>query len=162
MNKNKATVTANPGESTIRIERTFDVAPEKFFRVITNKDLIPKWWVGPGYEVRVDEMDVREGGRWKFVQVMQDGTEYAFFGVYHEIAPAERVIQTFEFSGLPERGHVILERMEMQAAEGGKTKITTTQSFFSVQDRDGMLQSGMEEGMQNTYRVLDELLAEVE
>jgi len=82
--------------------------------------------------------------------------------VYHEIAPAERVIQTFEFSGLPERGHVILERMEMQAAEGGKTKITTTQSFFSVQDRDGMLQSGMEEGMQNTYRVLDELLAEVE
>lgn len=159
---NKATVTANPGESTIRIERTFDVSPEKFFRVITNKELIPKWWVGPGYDVRVEEMDVREGGRWKFAQVMQDGTTFNFFGTYHEIAPGERVIQTFEFSGLPERGHVILEKMEMQPTEDGKTKMTVTQSFFSAQDRDGMLQSGMEEGMQNTYNVLDKILAEEE
>jgi uncharacterized protein YndB with AHSA1/START domain len=159
---NKATVTAKPGESIIHIERIFDAPREKFFRVVTDKDLIPKWWVGPGYDVQADEMDVREGGRWKFVQTMQDGTKFVFFGSYHEITAPERVVQTFEFSGLPERGHVILEKMELEEVEGNKTKLKVTQSFFSVEDRDGMLQSGMEEGMQNTYNTLDKILAEVD
>jgi uncharacterized protein YndB with AHSA1/START domain len=156
----KATVTAKPGQSTIHIERIFDAPREKFFRVVTNKELIPKWWVGPGYEVEAEEMDVREGGKWKFVQKMQDGPEFAFFGIYHEIAKNERIVQTFEFSGLPERGHVVMEKMELSDVEGGKTKLTVTQAYFSVEDRDGMLQSGMEEGMQNTYNQLDKVLAE--
>lgn len=158
----KATVTAKPGESTIQIERVFDAPREKFYRVITNKELIPKWWVGPGYEVRCEALDVREGGKWKHVQKMQDGTEFAFFGVYHEVAKNERIVQTFEFSGLPERGHVILEKMELSDAEGSKTKLTVTQAFLSPAERDGMLQSGMEEGMQNTYDTLDKVLAEEE
>jgi len=157
---NKAIVTANPGESTIRIERMFDAPREKFFRVITDKNLIPKWWVGPGYEVRVEEMDVRDGGRWKFIQKMQDGKEFAFFGSYHEVTAPERVIQTFEFDGMPERGHVVMEKMELAEIEDGQTKLTITQAFFSVQDRDGLLQTGMEEGMQNTYNTLDKVLAE--
>lgn len=128
---NKATVTARPGESIIRIERIFDAPREKFFKVITSKDLIPKWWVGPGYDVQAEEMDVREGGRWKFVQTMQDGTKFAFFGCCHEIAAPERIVQTFEFSGLPERGHVILEKMELEAVEGTKT----TQSHASLLQR---------------------------
>jgi uncharacterized protein YndB with AHSA1/START domain len=70
------------------------------------------------------------------------------------------VVQTFEFSGLPERGHVILEKMELRDSEDGKTKLTVTQSFFSVQDRDGMVQSGMEEGLQNTYATLEKLVQE--
>lgn len=156
----KAIVTANPGESTIHIERVFDVPREKFYSVVTNKDLIPKWWIGPGYEVKAEEMDVREGGKWKFVQRAEDGASYDFFGVYHEIAPNERIVQTFEFSGLPERGHTILEKMELEDLEGGKTKLKVTQAFFSVAERDGMLQSGMEEGMQNTYDTLDKVLAE--
>lgn len=158
---NKATVTAKPGESTIHIERIFDAPREKFFRVITDKNLISKWWIGPGYDVHVADMDTKEGGKWKFVQKMHDGSaEYTFFGVYHEIIAPERIIQTFEFNGLPERGHVILEKMELEELEGDKTKLKVTQSFFSVEDRDGMLQSGMEEGMQNTYNTLDKVLAE--
>lgn len=157
---NKAKVTAEPGKSTIHIERVFDAPREKFFRTVTNKELIPKWWIGPGYDVRCEEMDVREGGKWRHVQKMEDGTEFAFFGVYHEVAQNERVVQTFEFSGLPERGHVILEKMELEDVDGGKTKLKVTQSFFSVEERDGMLQSGMEDGMQNTYDTLEKLLAE--
>ena len=156
----KAIVTVEPGTSTITIERVFDAAREKFYKVITNKDLISKWWIGPGYDVRCEELDVREGGKWRHVQTMKDGTEYAFFGVFHEVLPNERVIQTFEFSGLPERGHVILEKMELSDAEDGKTKLKVTQSFFSVQDRDGMVASGMEEGLQNTYDTLEKLIAE--
>lgn len=159
---NKAKVTANPGESTILIERVFDAPREKFFRVVTNKDLISKWWIGPGYDVVCEELDAREGGKWRYVQKMKDGPEFAFFGVFHEVAKNERVVQTFEFTGLPERGHVILEKMELEDAEDGKTKMKVTQAYFSVQDRDGMLQSGMEAGMQNTYNTLEKLLSEVE
>jgi uncharacterized protein YndB with AHSA1/START domain len=71
-------------------------------------------------------------------------------------------VQTFEFLGMPERGHVSLEKMELHDTEDGKTKMTVTSSFFSVEDRDGMIQSGMEEGMQSTYDALDKVLAESE
>ncbi|HSX29587.1 MAG TPA: SRPBCC family protein [Candidatus Saccharimonadales bacterium] len=156
----KATVTANPGESTIHIERMFDAPRDKVFALLTDKSKISKWWLGPGYTTRADEMDVREGGRWKFVQTGNDGTEFAFFGSYHEVAPPERIIQTFEFSGLPERGHVSMEKMELHDAGNGKTKMTVVTTFFSAADRDGMLQSGMEDGMNNTYDAFDKLLAE--
>ena len=152
---NKATVTATPGQSTINIERIFDVEKPKLQKAISTKELIAKWWTGPGYEVTVEEFDPKEGGKWRYVQ-RKGEEELAFYGVFHEYTP-DRVIQTFEFSGLPERGHVILEKMTLTELDGGKTKLNVTQSFFSVEDRDGMLQSGMEEGMNQTYSVLEEL-----
>lgn len=159
---NKAKVTANPGESVIHIERMFDAPREKVFAAMTQKDKVEKWWLGPGYKVRISEMDVREGGSWKFVQTADDGKEYAFFGTYHEVTAPQRIIQTFEFDGLPERGHVSMEKMELADAGDGKTKMTVVSTFFSVDDRDGMIQSGMEEGMHQTYAALDKLLAETE
>ena len=152
---NKATITANPGESTTSIERIFDVEKSKLQKAISTKELIAKWWTGPGYEVTVEEFDTQEGGKWRYVQRKGD-EEYAFYGVFHEYTP-DRVVQTFEFSGLPERGHVILEKMTLAELDGGKTKLNVTQAFLSTQDRDGMLQSGMEEGMNQTYNVLEEL-----
>jgi uncharacterized protein YndB with AHSA1/START domain len=152
---NKATVTANQSESTISIERIFDVEKAKLQKAISTKELIAKWWTGPGYEVTVEEFDPQEGGKWRYVQ-HKDGEEMAFYGVFHEYTP-DRVVQTFEFSGLPERGHVIMEKMTLTELEGGKTKLNVTQAFLSAQDRDGMLQSGMEEGMNQTYAVLEEL-----
>ncbi len=155
---NKAKLTANQGEPLIHIERVLNGTPEKVFKALTTKELIEKWWVGPGYTITAEELDPRAGGTWKYVQTTDDGHKAAFFGVYHEVSP-ERVIQTFEFDGLPERGHVILEKMELHATEDGKTRINITQSFLSVADRDGLLASGMEEGMQNTYNKLDDVLA---
>jgi uncharacterized protein YndB with AHSA1/START domain len=153
---NKAKVTANPGESLIHIERIFDTTPEKFFKAVTTKELIQKWWTGPGYDVTVEEYEPREGGKWRFIH-RKEGEEFTFFGVLHEVSPT-RIIQTFEFSGLPERGHVILERMDIASTDDGKVRMNVTQSYLSVQDRDGMLQSGMEDGMNETYSVLDEVL----
>jgi uncharacterized protein YndB with AHSA1/START domain len=157
---NKATVTVTPGEPIIHIERTFDAPREKVFKAMTTKELVEKWWVGPGYTIRVEEQDVRDGGKWKYVQT-KDGQEFAFYGVYHEVAAPERVVQTFEFSGLPERGHVSMDKMELHETKDGKTKMTVVSTYFSVADRDGMVQSGMEEGMQNTYDALDKVLAEL-
>lgn len=153
---NKATVKAEPGQSTIHIERIFDASKDKLFKAISTRELIEKWWTGPGYQVRVEEFEPHEGGKWRYVQYKGSGEEFAFYGVFHEYTP-DRVVQTFEFSGLPERGHVIMERMQLEALDGNKTKLTVDQAFFNGQDRDGMLASGMEEGMNETYRVLEEL-----
>jgi uncharacterized protein YndB with AHSA1/START domain len=151
----KATVTAPEGQSTITIERIFDVPKDKLFKAISNPEHIATWWSKPDGAVTVEDFEPREGGKWRFVQ-HSGGQDFAFFGVIHEYGP-DRVVQTFEFSGLPERGHVIMEKMEMTELEDGKTKLHVTQAFFSTQERDGMLQSGMEDGMNQTYAALEEL-----
>jgi uncharacterized protein YndB with AHSA1/START domain len=158
----KAIVTANPGESTIHIERIFDAPRAKVFKAMTTKELMEKWYVGPGYDVDIQVYEPREGGAWKFEHSDGKGNKFAFCGVFHEIAQNERIVQTFEFLGMPERGHVSMEKMELQDTEDGKTKMTVTSAYFSVEDRDGMIQSGMEDGMQSTYDALDKVLAETD
>jgi len=152
----KATVTAPEGGSTIGIERIFDVAKSKLFKAMSDPKLIEEWWTGPGYNITVEEFTPEEGGKWRYVQRSDDGQEFVFYGVVHEFGP-DRVVQTFEFSGLPERGHVILEKMELTELEGNKTKLHVTQAFFSNDERDGMLASGMEDGMNQTYAKLEEV-----
>lgn len=154
----KATVTAPEGQSITTIERIFDVPKDKLFKAISDPKLIAQWWTGPEDDdtVTVEAFEPREGGKWQYVQHAADGQDYAFYGIIHEYGP-DRVVQTFEFSGLPERGHVIMEKMEMTELEGGKTKLHVIQAFFSSQDRDGMLQSGMEDGMNRTYDKLESL-----
>ncbi len=103
-------------------------------------------------------MDVKPGGQWRFINRDAEGKAYAFHGVYHEILAPERIIDTFEFEGLPETGHVTLETMKLEALPGGRTKLIAQSVFQSVADRDGMLQGGMEEGVNDTYDRLAELL----
>src|SRR5213080_1503540 len=87
-----------------------------------------------------------------------EGNTYAFHGVYHEVCAPERVIDTFEFEGLPEAGHVTLETMKLEELPGGRTRLTTQSVFQSLADRDATLQSGMEGGVNDTYNRLEELL----
>ena len=109
---------------------------------------------------QVDTMEVKTGGRWRFVQHDGNGKEFAFHGVYHEVTPPERIIDTFEFEGLPEKGHVSLETLMLESLAGNRTKLTTIAVFQSVADRDGMAQSGMEKGVNESYDRLDELFAQ--
>ncbi|HEX3082064.1 MAG TPA: SRPBCC domain-containing protein [Candidatus Saccharimonadia bacterium] len=155
----KAVITITPGESTATIERTFDAPRDKVFKAMTTKELIEKWWVGPGFTTTVEEYNPHDGGTWKFLHVKGD-EKYHFFGVFHEVSP-ERVIQTFEFDGLPERGHVIMQRMELTETSDGKTKMRITETYFSVADRDGMYQTGAEAGLNASYDALDKVLAEL-
>lgn len=152
----KSTVKAEPGSYEIVMTRTYDAPRELVFKVSTDPELIPQWW-GPAYLTTVvDKMDVRPGGQWRFVQHDPDGNEYAFRGVYHDIEAPSRFVQTFEWEGMP--GHVILETYTYEDV-GGKTKVTTQSVFQSVEDRDGMLASGMEEGSKELMDRLEELLA---
>lgn len=154
----KTEVVAEPGRQDIIITRIFDAPRDLVFKASFDPQLIPKWWGPRWLTTTVDKMDARSGGVWRFVQRDQEGNEYAFNGVFHEIAPPERAIQTFEFEGLPEKGHVALEFAMFEELPDGKTKLTTISVFQSVFDRDGMIQSGMESGINESHERLDELL----
>jgi uncharacterized protein YndB with AHSA1/START domain len=152
----RATVTT-PAEREIHIERVFDAPRDRVFAVYTDPALIPEWWGPRGTTTIVDTMDVRPGGSWRFVARDADGTETGFRGTYREITPPERIVQTFEWEGMP--GHVSIDTAEFEDLGDGRTKIVTTSIFHTTEERDGMLGSGMEGGMNETYERLDELLA---
>ena len=161
---NQATVTAQPGQSTIRISRIFDAPRDKVFTAMTTKELVAKWWVGRDYKVTVKELDARSGGTWHYIQASDAGDEFSFHGCFHLVLNDDKhslVVQTMEFDGLPEPGHVALEKMELTDLPGGKTQMVVISAFSSVEDRDGMIQSGMEEGMNQTYAKLDAVLQDL-
>jgi uncharacterized protein YndB with AHSA1/START domain len=151
----KATVTT-PAEREIRIERVFEVPRERLFAVFTDPERIPRWWGPRGTTTIVEEMDPREGGRWCYLMRDGDGGESRFRGVYREVSPPERIVQTFEWDGMP--GHVSLETMELEDL-GERTRAVNVSVFHLPEERDGMLASGMERGLNETYERLDELLA---
>jgi uncharacterized protein YndB with AHSA1/START domain len=152
----QATQVTTPAEREIRIEREFDAPRDRVFAVYTDPELIPEWWGPRGTTTIVDKMDVRSGGDWRFIMRDSDGSESGFRGTYREVSPPDRIVQTFEWEGMP--GYVSVETATFEDL-GDRTKVTTTSVFHTVEERDGMLQSGMESGLSETYARLDELLA---
>jgi len=156
---NKTVVTAEPGKQELFITREFDAPRELLFKAHTDPDLYIQW-VGPkDMKMTIEKWECYEGGSYKFTHE-RDGHRYAFFGVNHEIAAPERIIGTFEFDGLPERGHVILGTTKFEDLPGGRSRVVHQSVFQSIADRDGMVQSGMEGGVNDGYEKLDALLAE--
>jgi uncharacterized protein YndB with AHSA1/START domain len=154
----KFNLAADPTKQDIVISRDFDAPPELVFRVCTDPELLPHWWGPRRYTTTVDRMEVRWGGAWRFVQHDDAGNEFAFRGVYHDVMPAQRVVQTFEFEGMP--GHVLLETMTFEDLGGGKTRVTNQSVFQSLDDRNGMLSSGMADGAAESWDRLAELVAQ--
>jgi uncharacterized protein YndB with AHSA1/START domain len=153
----KTELSVEPGKQEILMTRTFDAPRDLVFKTTLDPKLIPQWW-GPRYlTTTVDEMEVRRGGRWRYVQRDPEGHEHAFRGVYHDIVPSDRVVCTFEYEGVP--GHVLLQTIKFEDAPGGKTRLSMQSVFQSVADRDGMVESGMETGARDMMDRLTELLA---
>jgi uncharacterized protein YndB with AHSA1/START domain len=151
----KATVTT-PTDREIRIEREFDAPRDQVFATMLDPELVPEWWGPRGTTTRVDYMDPQTGGRWRFVMVDGDGSESGFLGAYREVTAPERIVQTFEWEGMP--GRVSVETAEFEDL-GDRTRIVITSIFHTPEERDGMLGSGMEVGMNETYDRFDEVLA---
>jgi uncharacterized protein YndB with AHSA1/START domain len=144
-----------PNKQEVVITRTFDAPRDLVFKTITDPALIPEWWGPRRLKTTVAEMDVRRGGTWRFIQTDTDGSEFGFRGVYHDITAGESVVQTFEFEGVP--GHVILSTYRLEEADG-KTTLIGQSVFQSLEDRDGMVASGMEYGAREMMDRLAELL----
>ena len=156
---NKTKIIAEPGKQEILIMREFDAPRELVFRAFTDPELYVQWLGPRDLTMTLETFEPRDGGSWRYIHKDNDGNEYAFHGVNHEVLSPERIISTFEFEGLPEKGHVVLETARLEEIPGGRTKLTVQSVFQSVADRDGMLQSGMESGVNDSYERLDELLA---
>ena len=154
--KNKTTVTAEPGKQDLFITREFDAPREMVFKAHTDPKLFVQWLGPRGYKMILETFEPVSGGRYRYIHKDHDGNEYGFHGVFHEMSE-DLMIQTFEFEGLPERGHVILDTMRLESLPGHRTKITIQSVYQSVADRDGMVQSGMERGVREGYERLDEL-----
>jgi uncharacterized protein YndB with AHSA1/START domain len=151
----KATVT-KPSDREFRVERVFDAPRDRVFATLTDPELIPEWWGPRGMTTIVEEMDPERGGRWCFLMRDADGGETRFRGTYREVTPPERIVQTFEWSGMP--GHVSVETATLEDL-GEQTRVVSVSIFHLTEERDGMLDSGMERGMNETYERLDEVLA---
>ena len=152
----KLEITAEPGVPQIQTSREFDAPRELLFRAYTDPELLVQW-LGPRRLTMVmDCHELRDGGRWRFIHRDAEGNEYGFHGVYHGTPSPDSIVRTFEFEGFP--GHVALETATFEE-HSGKTVVRTNSVYQSVEDRDGHLQSGMEQGMNESVERLDELIA---
>jgi len=158
--KNKTAVIAEPGKQELFIIREFDAPRELVFKAHIDPNLYVQWLGPHGYEMILKTFEPVSGGRYRYIHKDKDGNEYGFNGTIHEIS-LERMIQTFEFEGMPERGHVSLDSMTLDELPGNRTKVTIQSVFRSVSDRDGMVQSGMERGVREGYERLDEILTKM-
>ena len=155
--KSKTTIEAPAARQDILITREFDAPRELVFRAYTEADLF-KQWMGPREDkLDLKTFDARSGGSWRYVDVDPEGTEWGFRGVFHTVQAPDLIIQTFEFEGMP--GHACLETLRLESLPNNRTRVTGISVFQTVEDRDGMLESGMEGGVNDSFEKLDELLA---
>ena len=154
--KNETKVTT-PTDTTIRIEREFDAPRELVWECFSDADLLAQW-IGPRkYEIRVEKFDFREGGEWKYIH-SDDENEYVFFGEFRKIDEPEHVTQTFNFVMEPQIPGSI-DASDFIDLGGDRCRVVTISTFESQDFRDGMIQSGMEGGLSESYERLDELAA---
>ena len=155
---NETTLTAESGQLDYIIVREFEAPRELVFKAFTDPELVIKWLGPKGLKMTIEKYESRNGGTYRYTHEDQAGNKYSFRGVNHEVLSPERIIGTFEFEGLPERGHVALQTAKFEALAGGRTRVTNQSVFQSVADRDGMLRSNMERGVKQAFERLDEVL----
>lgn len=152
----KTHIIAEPGGQQIVITREFNAPRDLLFRAHIDPELLVQWMGPRSLTMTIDHHDARDGGRWRFTHRDADGNEYGFRGVFHGTPSPDGIVRTFEFEGAP--GHVSLETATFEEQDG-KTLVRQVAVFQSVEDRDAMAQSGMEQGVNDSMERLDELLA---
>ena len=152
----KTQIDAPAGVPFIDITREFDAPRDLVFRAYSDPELIVQWLGPRKYTMNLAAWDARDGGTWRYTHSDDQGNAWGFHGVFHGDQTPDGMLQTFEFDGWP--GHVSLESIRFEERDG-KTVIRNHSVYQSVADRDGMIESGMEEGMNDGFDRLDELLA---
>jgi uncharacterized protein YndB with AHSA1/START domain len=143
------------GDTQVKITRVIEGAPEQVFDAYVNPEKLIQWWGPRELGTEVDKLDGKVPGEWRFFNVTPDGQKYAFHGVYHEVTAPTRIVQTFEFEGAP--GYVSLESISLEAL-GDQTRITAIATYAGAEDRQAVIDSGMERGATASYDRLAELV----
>lgn len=154
---NPVVIDAVPGTSYADITREFDAPVGALFRAHADKDLFAEW-IGPRrLENTVTHWDFRSGGGYRFEQKDPNGDVFAFRGVFHTVRENEIIIQTFEYEGWPDG--VSIDVIRFEALPGGRSRIVDHSVFESIETFDAFLKEGMNDGIEQGYAKLDELLA---
>jgi uncharacterized protein YndB with AHSA1/START domain len=143
-----------PSDREIRIERIFAAPRERVWRAMTDPDLIAQWW-GRGNRLVIEKFEPHRGGHWRFIEHSDDGI-HGFEGRFREVTPPERVVRTFEWDGMP--GYVAVEHLTLEDLGDGRTRLVTVSLFHTTEERDGMMHTGMEGGVNQSYAALDAVL----
>ena len=152
-----ATVTL-PTDEQILIEREFEAPKHLVYKAFTTPELVERWWTAKRGEMKTCEIDLRVGGKWRYVMETPDGMEVGFHGEYREIEPDERIVSTEIFEGMPEG---VPEEAAVNTAtfteENGRTKLEILVQHSNKQFRDMHIESGMEAGLQDAMDLLEEV-----
>lgn len=140
----------------IDISREVDAPRDLVYRAYTDPELLVQWLGPRRLTMTIERWDVRDGGAWRYTHRDQDGNEFGFHGVFHGPPSIDRMVQTFEFEGAP--GHVSLDTLTLEETDG-QTLFRIHSVYQSVDDRDAMIESGMESGLNEGFDRLDELVA---
>ena len=152
----KAEVTLE-GDRVIVITREFDAPKDLVWRTITEPGLVRRWWGAKRGRIDSIEIDLRVGGTWRYVMTSDGGMEVGFHGTYEEIVPNEKVVSTEAFEGIPDPdGNASLNTVTLAEADG-RTTMTTHVLAANPQARDAQIESGMEEGMQESFDAFEEV-----
>ena len=152
----KATVTL-PTDEQILITREFDAPKHLVYKAYTTPELVKRWWHAKRGKATTAEIDLRVGGKWRYAMVTEDGHEVAFHGEYREIVPNERIVSTEVYEGAPGSGAAV--NTVTFTEENGRTKLTILMETPSKEVRDMIIDSGMEDGLQDALDLLDEVAA---
>lgn len=147
-----------PSDREILVTRWFDAPRDLVFRAVTETEHLARWWGPRQYVTEIPEYDFRVGGAYRFLQRTPDGTEHPFKGEFRVIEPPGRLVMTQIYDVPPVNESAVVVAMEFEERDGG-TLMTSTMTFERQADRDGMIGSGMEWGMRESYEQLDDLLA---
>lgn len=154
---NPVIIEAVPGQSYADMSREFEAPVEAVFRAHSDPELY-RVWIGPReLQTRITHWDFRTGGGYGFEQEADDGSVYAFRGVFHTIRENNVIIQTFEYEGTPDA--VSIDVLRFEELPGGRSRLIGHSVFPTVEALQGMMAEGMERGMTEGYEKLDELLA---
>ena len=143
-----------PADDQILITREFDATKDLVFKAWTTPELVERWWSGRRGEVTSIDIDLRVGGKWRYLMVANDGTEVGFHGEYREIVPNERLVSTEVYEGFPDGEAVNTLTL---TEEDGRTTLEVLVQHQTKEHRDGHINSGMEGGMQEAMDLLEEV-----
>jgi uncharacterized protein YndB with AHSA1/START domain len=146
-----------PADNQILITREFDAPRELVYKAWTTPELVKRWWHANRGEVTLIEIDLRVGGKWRYVMVAEGGFEVGFHGEYREIVPNERLVSTEVYEGIPDaEEHAALDTLTLTEVDG-RTTLTVLVEHPTKEGRDAHIASGMEAGMQDAMDLLEEV-----
>lgn len=158
--ENKETkIIAEKGKQELFIIREFDAPRERVFHAFTHQEMLEQFFAPFGNTMHFNFFDYRTHGSYSWCNKDPKGNILCTFaGVVHELHAPERIILTSEFMEIPERGHVVMERMDFEVLPGNRTKLIIHDVCLSVEDRDAMVNSGMDRGLIDIFNQLDAIL----